>query len=319
MRAEFDAVVRELSAAIEQDSRFAEAYAQRAYHYAYAQVTSWDRSQFLRDNSALRAADFQALALSDADRALELYDRAGMAWLARAMTNLFRFRYREADDAFTRALEASPNDPAILGEYAMFRRYVGDLDGARSLILQAERYDPNGAITLYYLGDINLATGRPDEAAAAFAKGLRLNPDDVNHNLLAALNAPDWRAAEPRLRTIERVVTDTGVGWALAGAAVAYQQAGRDAEAENALARYAEWATGEGVGSGDWALYYLVRGDRESARESLEAAVETLESNKIDAGFISLQLLLQSRASDARLNEPQFHALFERLEALTAR
>jgi eukaryotic-like serine/threonine-protein kinase len=320
-RARFGEAVQELDLAIAQDPRFAEAYAQRAFLYAYGQITSAGRSQFVRDGR-LRNADFQALALADATHALELYEGAALAWVARAVTHMFHLRYREANDAYARALTLSPNDPLVLSDYAAFRLFQGDGQDALSLMSEAVRSDPNGALTLYYLTQTLLVTGRPAEAAAALEKSLMLEPTFLSSNALAGGLAGDAAAAERRVRATEQLgAAEPGGGWVFIAVAAQYWQLGFEREAEAAFERYAEWANANDVGAAEWAQYYLLRGDMDRAYEWLERAVAKLESGEADAGFFALQTSFIApeafgRRPDPRLEEPRFQRLLDRLKAL---
>jgi TolB-like protein len=322
-KAEFADTVRELDAAIAEDPSFAEAYAHRAYIYAYAQITSVAALALSSDES-LRNADFQALALADAARALELYDGASLAWIARAVTHAFHLRYREANDAFARALAADPNDASGLSEYALFRLYEGNVQDGLSLIRQAVRFDPNGTLTLGYFAQIAWAAGRAEESRAALEKALALDPLNLNNNLLASVFATDATTSDQRLRTTQRLAIEQNGGWALQGVASGYRRLGMPREAEAALDDYAEWAARLELGDAEWAQYYLLRGDMDRVYGRLERAVETLESGRADAGFAALQASFLSPATlsrppDPRLSEPRFQALIDRLRALTSR
>ena len=320
-RARFGEAVQELDLAIAQDPRFAEAYAQRAFLYAYGQVTSPGRSEFVRDGR-LRNADFQALALADATHALELYEGAALAWVARAVTHMFHLRYREANDAYARALALSPNDPVVLSDYAAFRLFQGNGQDALSLMSEAVRFDPNGALTLYYLTQALLVTGRPAEAAAALEKSLMLEPTFLSSNALAGGLSPDAAAAERRVRATEQLgAAEPGNGWVFIAVAAQYRQLGFEREAEAAFERYAEWANANDVGAAEWAQYYLLRGDMDRVYEWLERAVVKLESGEADAGFFALQTSFIApeafgRPPDPRLAEPRFQRLLDRLKAL---
>ncbi len=315
--------VRELDSAIAEDSRFAEAYAHRAYIYAYAQITSAARSQFMRDGR-LRGADFQALALADAERALDLYDGAGVAWLARALTHSFHLRYRSADEAFERALALAPNDPNVLQEHALYRLNRGDTQAALEGMDRATQFDPNGALTLVGAATVFNAVGRTDEGRAAVERALLLAPDNLAVNVFGAVLASDAATAERFVRKVEELAPEQGV-WGLMAAAGVYRVRGKEVEANAALDRYAQLADAQGVGDADWALYYLFgRNDLEAAYERLEKTVVKYERGAADPGYLTLVSRFLNPASlgvspDPRLAEPRFQRLFERLAVLTDR
>jgi len=317
-QARFVDATRELDAAIAQDPAFAEAYARRAYIYTYAQVTSVSRSLFMNDGR-LRNADFQALALSDADRALGLYDGAGVAWLARALTHMFHLRYREADAAFARALAEAPNDPSILAEYASYRTNVRDFQAAQEATERAVELDPNGALTLTYAATVFTAVGRRDDARVVVDRAVLVVPDNITANVFGANLANDAATAERYARNVELLAPEQGA-WGLIPAAGAYRRFGKDREADAALDRYAELADVQGVGDADWAQYYLVRGEIDTAYARLEKAVVTYENGGADPGFAPLQRLIAQAAiaqAPQPLAQPRFQGLFGRLTDVT--
>jgi TolB-like protein/Tfp pilus assembly protein PilF len=309
----FADAVHELDLAIELDPRFAEAWAQRAYVYAYGQVTSNSRVQLLREER-FRNADLGALALGDAERALELYPGVGLAWLARAVTHEFHFRDREARAAFARALEISPNDASILSEYGLYLASRGELDDALAKVRLAARLDPR-PLTLGYVAQLEQAAGRTEDAADAITRALALDPANVDANALGALLTADAVDAERYARTVEELAPDAAPFY-LFGAALVYRRLGLATDANRALDRYYEWASSAGIGAAEWAEYYLMRGDMDRVYEWLEKAVETVENGKADAGFLALRRL--ASAPDRRLLEPPFAPLIARLRAVAA-
>jgi tetratricopeptide (TPR) repeat protein len=313
-KTEFADALREFDLAIDLDPRFAEAYAQRAVVYVYGQITSNSRGALLV--MGLADADFQALALADAARALELYDGAALAWVARGVTHEVHYRWDEAEQAFARALALSPNDPAVLQEYALFRMYKGDIESALELIGRAVPLDPSGALTLSYWARIAAAAGRQDEAQGAAERSVAANPAHPFNNMLAGQFARDRVLAERYLRTAEALA----IGYQsvrLLGTAQGYLRLGLESDAARVLDRYAQLAEDAAVGMGDWALYYLLRGDTDRSYAALHSAIETLEAGEADPGFLALEAIAANPA-DPRLAEGRFQDLLARLQALRA-
>jgi TolB-like protein len=311
---EFVDALREIDLAIELDPEFAEAYARRAVIYAYGQVTANARIAFLEMGRA--DDDFQALAVADADRALAIYEGAALAWIARAVTDEFHYRWNDAERAFAKALELSPNDPTVLHEYALFRMNTGDIAGALELIDRAVPLDPNGALTLCYWARIAAAAGREEDVQVAVERCVAANPSHPYQNMVAGQLARDRARAERYLRTAEALA----IGYQsvrLLGIARGFLRIGLEGDATRVLDRYAQIAEDARVGMGDWALYYLERGDADRAYAALRSAVESLEAGQADAGFNSLETFA-ANPSDPRLAEQRFQDLLERLQALRA-
>jgi TolB-like protein/Tfp pilus assembly protein PilF len=310
----FADAMREYDRAVGLDDAFAEAYSRRAVLYAYAQITSNARGQLL--SADRRTEEFEALALENSARALALDSSAGSAWVGRALTEKFRFRYAEAREAFARALALSPSDVGVLREYALFHHELGNRQEALSLIRQAERLDPNGLLTLSNLAEIASGAGLIDEARAALDRALALEPSEHTVNVFAALLTPDPAAAERFVRSAEARIGDDYRVMFLPGIATVYRRIGLDEDAERALARYGRWAANEDLGAGDLAQYHLLRGDPDMAYEWLRRAVERIERGEVDAGFIALTRLLSRAETDPALAENRFQDLLGRLEAL---
>jgi TolB-like protein/Flp pilus assembly protein TadD len=314
-RTEFADALRELGLAIELDPDFAEAYARRAVIYAYGQITSNARGALL--GMGRGDDDFQALALADADRALELHEGAALAWVARGVVHEVHYRWNEAEQAFARALELSPNDPPVLQEYSLFRMYSGDIESALELARRAVPVDPNGVLTLTGVARIAASAGLPAEAQDAAQRGVWANPAHPFTNMLAGVFTRDRVPAERYLRTAEALA----IGYQsvrLLGTAEGYLRLGLESDAERALDRYAALAEDAQIGMGDWALYYLLRGDLDQVYTALRSAIEKLEAGGADPGFISLQVVVALAVNDPRLAEGRFQDLLERLQALRA-
>jgi tetratricopeptide (TPR) repeat protein len=75
--------------------------------------------------------------------------------------------FERATELFTEALGESPDDAEIWQAYADFLEYeLADFDGARTALLEVERIGPDTAGLQYRLAQLEIWTGRNDEARA---------------------------------------------------------------------------------------------------------------------------------------------------------
>lgn len=125
----------------------------------------------LRDGELGRARrEFQA--------ALELDPGNADALLNLAGVHAAEGRTAQAERSIRRALQVNPNSVPALAQLAELRRDQGDLEGASALFRQALEIDRQPYVYLG-LGDVLQRAGRFDEAIAAFAAALELDPDSA--------------------------------------------------------------------------------------------------------------------------------------------
>ena len=107
----------DLDQAIELDPEFALAYATKAYWYAL-------ESEGTAVNPAEAALSLR-VARETAEQSLLLDPANGLAHGALAILHVAAGEVGEAQAAYERASELSPNDPNLLALYARFNRYIG--------------------------------------------------------------------------------------------------------------------------------------------------------------------------------------------------
>ncbi|TVQ96175.1 MAG: tetratricopeptide repeat protein [Spirochaetaceae bacterium] len=87
-------------------------------------------------------------------------------------------RYREAKEAFLKAIECGSTEVDTLNELAICRMELGEYDECRADLEFALTRDPEDVKIISNLGVLALRRGDPSEAAAFFRTALEIQPDD---------------------------------------------------------------------------------------------------------------------------------------------
>src|SRR5690348_4018962 len=96
---------------------------------------------------------------------------------------LEQFKYKEAADAFKRALQLAPDLSLARINLGIALFNVPDLPAAQRELQAAATATPNAPQPAYVLGLIAKTQNRPDQAIANFQKVLRVDPNDVGANV----------------------------------------------------------------------------------------------------------------------------------------
>ena len=103
-------------------------------------------------------------------------------------------RYREAIQAYQKALALAPADIVLLNSLGYAEAYLGDRDAALEALKRYERLQPNQANPLDSQGDVNFSFSRFAEAEKLYLAAHQKDPDFTGGGTL-------WKAAEARLAT----------------------------------------------------------------------------------------------------------------------
>jgi len=152
--------------AIELDPNFALAYA------GLAESHIW---QLYR--SGLPPEELLAKAQTATDKALELDDRLGEAYVSLAYIRHYRFDFEGAETAYQRALELNPNyAEAYYGYGDLLSEYLGRPEEALALHRKALELNPLSAGIMNSVGEDLARLGRFDEALTWYEKTLEADP-----------------------------------------------------------------------------------------------------------------------------------------------
>ena len=147
-------------------------------------------------------------------------------------------RYADSAAEWRQAVALQPRDVRLRQELALTLRLDHDLAAAQAALEEALREQPEAAALSYLLGDVLLARQQPEAAIAHLEKAVRLEPGLAHaQGALGRAYAMVGRAAEavPHLEQALPADEDGSLRLQLARA---YRAAGREKDAERALA---EW------------------------------------------------------------------------------
>jgi TolB-like protein len=304
-----------LDRALALDPEFAHAYALKAYLEAGSLVTSTVAAP--HDPAALH--ELERRALEDANRALEINNNLGVAWLARERVYTFTWHWNKARDAIARALELSPNDVNVLRAYVSSKAGMGEVNEALRLAHRLSLLNPNNVLS--YTTPILAAViaGRFEKALPVAQEAFERfpgNPIMVALLGYTQIGMGNYAVAERQLRTAEQLMTDE-TGQFRMGLVYGYGLLGLHDDAMRVFKQVQIWARTHSVGAGDWAEAYLGIGQPDEAYKWLTRAVERAERHEITVGYFSLLLIMKNVHNDPVLEQPRFRALRKRLVAIT--
>jgi len=303
-----------LDEALALDPNFALAYAFKASSYARAII---DTSAGTADPRP--ATELAALAMENAERALALDETIGQAHAALALLHRHHWRWPEAQRAYARAYELSPNDIGLLWNYGWFSSFTGQYDRALTLAERRIELDPAEGIAIRDFVWPFLLTGRYEQARNAAQQCVAADPASSTCNILLAwaellLGNPE--EAVGVARRDEALFPDRTTPMSLAVEANIYGAAGQHEDALRLFQRLQEVATQRAVDPGTWASAYLAIGDEERAYEWLNTAVLKAENQEADAAFYNMVFIKLNIIRNPVLERPRFVALRNRIGAL---
>jgi TolB-like protein/Flp pilus assembly protein TadD len=258
--ADLQSAVATYSEAIQQDPRFALAFAGRS------EALNRDASEWL---SGAAAQEQHSKALADARQAIVLAPELAEAHLALGTVLEEGFLdFGDAASEYTRAIELAPGNARVLQSYGSFAVNRGRTESGLAAIRHAISLDPLNTRIRSKLGEAYWSTRQYDQSLAAFNEVIALDPEWPRARAwrgFAYYLLGDFETA--RLRCEAR----RDNAWIPLCLALVYQKLGRQADAEALLAKL-QAAVGE-VASYQYAEIYAQRGDGPKAREWLATAV----------------------------------------------
>jgi TolB-like protein len=241
-------------------------------------------------------------AQADARQALALAPDLAQAHLASAnVSELGTLDFTQANDEYERALALAPGNSQVLRFSGVFAAYMGHFDAGVTATRRAVVLDPLARGSHTALGRALYTARRYEEAVAAFAEALSLDPGfkaTYADRGFAYYGLGDLQSARAACETKPDYWSSH---WCLS---VVYDKLGRHADAEVELVKLT-------AGQGDAAAYqyatiYAQSGNRAKALEWLETALRLRDPG--------LEFLKTDPLMDPLRQEPRFQAIERELK-----
>ncbi|MCZ6498468.1 MAG: tetratricopeptide repeat protein, partial [Gammaproteobacteria bacterium] len=231
------------------------------------------------------------------DQALALDPELGFGYLVLGLLHRSEGNATDAQTAFERALQWSPNDPDALTEYAGRKWAIGETQNAMTLVERALVLDPNSWSTYFSVGNFQLWARETAAAAMAFRRVTELSPTNLAGHLQLGLTEAalgNFSEAAEQFQLVEQL-TNLEFSFHNALLAYGYSRIGRTEDAGRLFGEYQRARTTEeysprtrlslevwtslAVGDNQAALDLL----QELAEESgIGGNIETFKSNAFD-------------------------------------
>lgn len=317
LASEFPAAVRHLDDAVAADPNFAAAYGRKAMIHALNLVNNTFAVPIGRRNA------FKAIALENADRALELDPEEPFAANALTLVNLYSWKWSEAQRRYEALHRLKPGDPIAGVGYSWFASFNGDHAKAEQLARQRLVRD-RGPNAYYSLGRVLLGARDGDGAAQAYGEAIRIAPGPGAWSFFVHLGQAEIQRgrrveAEAAFRTAEELLKNGPPGQLglIAPKLIwGYGSIGCREDAARLFALLEQWSTEFETGAGNWALAHIGLGNYDEARLWLERAAARVEAGDPDIGFYDLMMIKTNPFGDPKLDQSPFRELRARLGVL---
>ena len=256
-----------------------------------------------------RRAELEDLASQDLGRAFDLDPALGSPYATLGTMHYANWRGADAQEAFERALDLSPNDSAVMWTYSRFSAYVEQHESAIRLAERALELDPNNPSRIMMLAVALEASG---DLSAALTERRKVTRSDINHVDLATLEVAlgNNQQAEKELLLVESRALNSTNPSVLAQVVYGYARLGLREDAERLSARFDEIWAGSRIPASSLIMVSLARGEDEEALDWLTRAAEE------KAPYEGFGLVMRIKANvfrDPVLDQPRFVEVREKL------
>jgi len=281
--------------AIEIEPNYAPAHAGMALVYTAGWLQVWPPREWVPKGKEI------------AQKAIQLDSKLADGYIAMGMARMnFDWDWAGAQKDLKKALELSPNSPLALDFYSNFLQVQGRFDEAVIVQKRALELDPLSAGLYHDLGCIYFVSRQFDRAIPNFRKALELDSNfHTTRTFLGFAYLRTGKSAEAlaEFQTLAQWAPD--LPWVQGSLGYFFALTGRHADAKNVLSGLDQLARKRYVPCWARAIVYIGLGQKISALDWLEKAVEEHDGSiwwiNVDPWYDSLR------------NEPRFQELLKKV------
>ncbi|HEY5021657.1 MAG TPA: protein kinase, partial [Gemmatimonadaceae bacterium] len=257
-----------LSAAIREDTAFADAYAALALTYL-----------ILTDYSTISQDSVNPLIRANAMRALALNPQAVEAEIALSGLASSAWQWRDAETHIRRAIDLDPSSAMAHLHYADLLRSEGRFDASLAEHHRATELDPLSGPIAWNLGITLWNARRYGPATQAAERAAQLSPNLPNAYLTLAVSLVGAGKADSAARLIDRLRAQFPQSYNYALEAWVYGMAHRTTDAERVLMQMRQQRMDNEVTALEMAMAHLGLGRADSALKWIEQSIQKGESD----------------------------------------
>ena len=255
------------------------------------------------------AAGYEQIIREDAERALALDPTLGVAEAAIGVLHYANWRGDEAERAFQRAMAVSPKNTDVLAMYGRFKRFRGEFDESIRLLGLAVELSPKEVNAANQLAQAYRLSGDWEGAAAIYSDLLSQGTTSTSVYAGAATVEALLGNHDEALRLLQLAEQLSQDSFRYAQIAHVHALADNPDGAQRMFSKFETEVRNNPVGDAAWIRPYIAIGDYDSARQRLEAAIET--RNPTD--MVVLTAVAANPWRDPELDKPEFRELVDQL------
>jgi adenylate cyclase len=241
-------------------------------------------------------------------RALELDDEIPESYLALARKQLFfDWDFKEADEAFKKALSFNWHKAELYGQYALFLSLIDNSVIAQENATLALDLDPFSLINNYYAAYSYWLSGNFEKALAQGRKLVELEPSFWGGHSIIGLNLIHSKQYSEALFSLEIALKLNYNGLNLSACGVLYGLSGQTEKAKNIIEQMRFLSHTQPVAHYDMGIVYACMGDVDTAYTFFEKSII-----KHEPPMLFFKFIVRDWLGDFK-NDPRFALLLEKI------
>lgn len=259
--------------------------------------------------NAFQTAEAAQRVRQEVERTLALEPDIAPAKAARALLNLYTWRWQDSVIEYREVAGTHSQIPAGFIQYGLLTAYLGNSAEGIAWAERLLRLDPDDLEALQIRGIVEGYTGKYDAAVLSLRQAQeRVPTSPLISNWLAYTEIARGNGTEAAAHlAFSRSVMGEEINIAFwSEFAYAYHRLGRQQDAQRYYDDVQRASAQRSIGAGTWAMAELALGNHDRALEWLRQLAAKARNHEVDEGFFAAMNLRMNFTNDPLLEEPRF-------------